>query len=124
MKDRIIDEVQKFMEEVNTTEMNSNEFVYRFYDYQYSAVFISEIVNLPSIESVTRCRRLIVAGENKYKRAMESRDTEETYQDYFFSPTPQMEIYQQEGNKITKIEEKDFNKNLTTYKQCTIMKPI
>lgn len=79
MKDRIIDTVLEFMKEVDTSEMNSNEFIFEMYENYFWKV--TNFKNWPSVESITRSRRKVISDYWFWKR--EKADTEKEYIETF-----------------------------------------
>lgn len=88
MKANIKEEVERFMLNIETTNLNSNEFIVEFYQYRYWIEYLMDIKKLPSVESLTRARRKIISETENYERTWLSRDTEEVYVNEFFTPVP------------------------------------
>ena len=64
MKKQVKEQVLEFMTEVDTSEMNSNEFIIQFTEYInwyiWSYDTLENLLNWPSVESITRSRRYVI----------------------------------------------------------------
>lgn len=77
--------VKKFMTDVDTSEMNSNEFIYEYYFYDILEEneispfeFYRFFLNWPSVETILRDRRWLVKND-VFTRSNKSKDKEIDY---------------------------------------------
>ncbi len=82
MKKQIKEKVLAFMESVDTCDMSSNRFVYWYLkSLKPNMHFAKEFLNWPSVESILRSRRKVIADHGIWKRT--KADTEEEYIEEF-----------------------------------------
>lgn len=85
MKKQIKEKVLAFMESVDTSDMSSNEFIYKFLDlwemWSWPDWDRDKILNWPSFESILRSRRKVIADYWIGKRT--KADSEEIYIEEF-----------------------------------------
>lgn len=83
MKKQVKDQVLEFMKDNDTSEMNTNEFVFKFIQTLTwdSILNYTQCIEAPSFESITRSRRWAIKTHWIWKRT--KADTQETYIDEF-----------------------------------------
>ena len=79
MKKKILEKVLKFMKQVETNDMNSNQFVFEFLRWNDKDFFsfTTRFLGWPSVESILRARRKVIADYWIGKRT--KADTEKEY---------------------------------------------
>lgn len=89
MNKEVKKDVLDFMLQVDTSELNTNNFVFDFFKFKYWNTNEYEIRNWASFESISRSRRYRLAQEKEnnlnlwLSRSDKSKDSEVTYKEQF-----------------------------------------